>query len=210
MASSEEVLNAPRCPDLPAMPSDDFWNNAQWATFWAIMDALAPSVLPKSTLTDSQAQLGVLDTEYQTAFGIAHNAVAKISTKEALIAYLEDRPSTNPAVRGALVRLLANLPTKQRDGLGKLMSSLSCVLPKVVLKRRRPKFALLTLENLQFQHYCFPLDRLLFSFSSAAGSHQRVHCERLASSLAANHERGLQITRQNHPDMLAQCFAPFP
>lgn len=131
MASSE-ALKAPRCPELPALPSDGFWTDAQWAVFMAIMDTIVPSVVSKSCLTDRQGQLGVSDAEYLAASKTAREAVVEVSEEKgeeetAVKAYWEDRPSTNLAVRAATIRLIAHLPAEQRDGLGKLMSSLSCV-----------------------------------------------------------------------------------
>lgn len=126
MASSE-LLKAPQCPDLPALPSDGFWSETQWAVFMAIMDTIVPSVVPKSSLTDKQGQLGVPDSEYLAASKTTHNIAVEVSGDDALRAYFEDRPSTNLAVRGVMIRRIALLPIKQQEGLGKLMSSLSCV-----------------------------------------------------------------------------------
>lgn len=126
--ASLEVVKAPQCPELPALPSDTFWTESQWAVFMAIMDTIIPSIVPKSCLADTRGQLGLPDADYQAACETACNAVVAVSTDKAVRAYLEDRPSTDLAVRGAMVRVLAQIPSKQRDGLGKLMSSLSCVL----------------------------------------------------------------------------------
>lgn len=155
MASSE-VLTAPRRLDPPPLSSVDFWTDAQWAVFMAIMDTIVPAVVPESSLTDEHGQLGVPDAEYLTASKTARDEVAGVSTEEALTAYLEDRPSTNQVVRRFMLQLIARLPAKRRDGLGKLMSSLSCVHPKALLespaKGRILTAVLICLNRLQLQH----------------------------------------------------------
>lgn len=134
MASLEvDVLTAPRRPDLPPLPPLDFWSDAQWAVFIAIVDTVVPSVMSESSATDNHAQLAVPDAQYLTAFKTAHDTLAGASTDEVLAAYLHDRPSVNQTVRRYMLQLIAHLPAHRQDGLGKLMSSLSCVHPKALL-----------------------------------------------------------------------------
>lgn len=121
-------LTAPLCPALPDLPSEDFWTSTQWAVFLAIMDSVVPAVVPKSRLVDKQGQHGIPDAEYAALLKrTAQETVLATSDEGVLRAFLEDRPSTNPNVRGLLLRTLHRLPAKQRSGLGAIMSALSCV-----------------------------------------------------------------------------------
>lgn len=122
-----DAPTSPQCPLLPELPSDRFWDDKQWTVFWALMDTFVPAIVSKSLLADKQGQLGILDREYSTLLETAMSTTVERSDKRSLKAFLEDKPSIHPAVRGGLVRILSRLPTDRRDGLGKLLSGLSCV-----------------------------------------------------------------------------------
>lgn len=119
------ALTAPLHPEVPGLPSEAFWTPTQWAVFMAIMDTVIPAIVPKSALTDKRAQRGIPDLEYAAL--IKADMVLESGDKDVLVAFLEDKPSTNPVFRGMLLRTLYRLPPKLRDGLGLFLSVLSCV-----------------------------------------------------------------------------------
>lgn len=125
--ASPEALKAPRSPDVPELPSDGFWTETQWAIFMALMDCIVPAIVAKSSLVDKYAQLGIPDPEYSTVLKTAQAAALEKRTEESIKAFLEDRPSANPTVREVMVRIIARLPPKHRNGLGGFVSGLSYV-----------------------------------------------------------------------------------
>lgn len=120
-------LKAPLRPELPDLPSDDFWTQTQWAVFMAIMDSVIPAIVSKSRLTDKLGQRGIPDLEYAALMRTSQDTVLETRDAAVLRAFLEDKPSKNPAFHGLLLRTLFRLPVKQRAGLGVILSALSCV-----------------------------------------------------------------------------------
>lgn len=126
MATSEVLIApAPRCPALPGLPPEGFWTDTQWVVFMAIMDTIVPAVVSKSSLVDKQGQLGISDAQYSSVTKMAKTTVLGRPSEDSLKLFMEDKPSNQAAVRAVQLRILARLPTKQRDGLGRLLSALS-------------------------------------------------------------------------------------
>lgn len=125
---SPEVLAAPRSPGVPEPPSETFWNQAQWTTFMTLMDSVVPAIVSKSSRTDREGQLSIPDVEYADVMKTARATVVEKGDEASLKAYLEDRPSTNPPVRGTMIRVVARLSSTQREKLGGFLSGLSYVL----------------------------------------------------------------------------------
>lgn len=126
------VLKAPLRLDLPDLPTEPFWSSKQWEVFMAIMDIVVPAIVPKSRLVDKQAHLAIPDLQYAALIKASQDTVLETRDEEALRAFLEDRPSTNPIFREMLLRTLYRLPAKQRTGLGVILSVLSCVTTSTV------------------------------------------------------------------------------
>lgn len=126
-APISEAPGLPQPPSLSELPSDGFWDDTQWTVFWALMDTFVPAIVPKSSLADKQGQLGITDGEYAALLHESDEscALGGGGDKDLSQAFLEDKPSSQPAVRGAAIRIIARLPADRRDGLGKMLSGLS-------------------------------------------------------------------------------------
>lgn len=125
--ASPEALKAPQSPDIPELPSDGFWTETQWVVFMALMDCIVPAIVAKSSLVDKNAQLGITDSDYSAVLKTAQTTALEKRSEGSLKAFLEDKPSANPTVRKVMVRIVARLPPKHRDGLGGVLSGLSYV-----------------------------------------------------------------------------------
>lgn len=116
---------APECPALPALPPDDFWSETEWAVFNAILDTIVPAVVSKSSLTDKEGQLAIPDGEYSAVMARARATTLQSHDEESLKAFMEVKASTSPAVRQVSLRIAARLSYVQKDGLRRLLKSLS-------------------------------------------------------------------------------------
>lgn len=126
--ASAEALKAPQSPGVPRLPDDGFWTGVQWTIFMSLMDSIIPAIVPKASLADREGQLGLPDVDYSAVMKTAQDTAVERRDEGSLTAFMEDRPSTNPAVRESMVRIIARLPPTQQDRLGRFLSSLSYVL----------------------------------------------------------------------------------
>lgn len=124
MVLTRDIL-APESPALPALPPDDFWSETEWAVFNAILDTIVPAVVSKSSLIDKQAQLAIPDGEYSAVMSKARATTLQSQDEASLRAFMEDKASTHPAVREVSLRIAARLSDVQKDGLKRLLKSLS-------------------------------------------------------------------------------------
>ncbi|KAK2604864.1 hypothetical protein N8I77_007759 [Diaporthe amygdali] len=124
MALTEEIM-APQSPALPELPPLDFWSETEWAVFNAILDTIVPAVVSMSSLTHKEGQLGISDDEYSAVMGKARATTLESRDEASLKAFMEDKASTHPAVREVSLRIAARLSVAQRDGLKRLLKSLS-------------------------------------------------------------------------------------
>lgn len=116
---------APESPPLPALPPGDFWSDTEWAVFNAILDTIVPAVVSKSSLTDKEGQLAIPDGEYSAVMASASATTLESRDEASLKAFMEDKASTHPAVREVSLRIAARLSDVQKDGLKRLLKSLS-------------------------------------------------------------------------------------
>lgn len=124
MALTEEIMT-PQSPALPELPPLDFWSETEWAVFNAILDTIVPAVVSMSSLTQKEGQLGIPDDEYSAVMGKARATTLESRDEASLKAFMEDKASTHPAVREVSLRIAARLSVAQRDGLKRLLKSLS-------------------------------------------------------------------------------------
>lgn len=125
--ASPEALTAPQSPGVPRLPDGGFWTSTQWAIFMSLMDSIIPAIVSKASLADREGQLGIPDVEYSAVMKTVQDTAVERRDEVSLKAFMEDMPSTNPAVHESLVRIIARLPPTQQDRLGRFLSSLSYV-----------------------------------------------------------------------------------
>ncbi|KAI0144733.1 GMC oxidoreductase [Pestalotiopsis sp. NC0098] len=100
---------------LPDPPSPSFFTEAQWKTWWALMDTVIPSVGPKIEGADGRLEISSTLLEgYYDAFKSKSNAPPSQADFEA---YLSEKPSENEAFRAHIYRTMAGLPKEMRGQL---------------------------------------------------------------------------------------------
>jgi hypothetical protein len=125
MSSPADNITAPRWPGLPEPPSGDFFNETQWAVLMSLIDAVLPSLVPESKLTDQSTQKAIPDKDYQKAIKTIQTTVAEAPDEGTISAYLSEIPSENTAFLHALRRCLSGIPASGRNQLGGVLSALS-------------------------------------------------------------------------------------
>lgn len=123
--ASGNTKSAPNWPSLPDPPSGDFWSDTQWQVLLALLDATIPSIAPESKLKDEQNEVAISDATYAEILKETQSSTAEPPNEMLFQAYMEDRPSANPAFVISLRRAVVGLPEKPRGDLGKVLGFLS-------------------------------------------------------------------------------------
>lgn len=101
---------------LPDPPSASFFTEAQWKTWWALMDTVIPSIGPRSAEVQGRYEASPTQLEsYYEDFKSKSNSPPSQAEFEA---YLSEKPSENEAFRHHMYRTLSGLPKEQREQLG--------------------------------------------------------------------------------------------
>ena len=119
------MATGPTPTSLPPPPACDFFDEAQWAVLFSLADAIIPAVVPASTLADDKTQRGIDDADLDQAAARVQATMTTPPSAELLKAYLQDRPSTDPAFVNGLRRLVAALPGSGRAQLGTVLTALT-------------------------------------------------------------------------------------
>lgn len=91
----------------------------------SLIDAVLPSTVPESKLTDTATQNPIPDSDYQDALSATQTTLADSPDVATLNAYLSELPSRNPATLAALRRSLNGVSASARNQLGGVLSALS-------------------------------------------------------------------------------------
>lgn len=118
-------LKAPCPPPLAAAPSGDFWNETQWKVLLSLLDAVVPSIVSESDVTNKFDQRKLSQSQYAAAAAKAQASVQMKPSDELLKAYLQERMLDKPAFVDNLKRTLDSLPPKTKNDLGGVLSLLS-------------------------------------------------------------------------------------
>lgn len=119
------TVTGPVPPALPPPPGDGYFDETQWAVLMAVLDTVIPSIKPASAVTDDRTQHAVDDGRFDEITAKVQTDMAEPPPVDILNAYLEDRPSANPAFMDALRRMLTALPDSGRRQLGAMLSALA-------------------------------------------------------------------------------------
>ncbi|KAB5558612.1 hypothetical protein GE09DRAFT_1237981 [Coniochaeta sp. 2T2.1] len=91
----------------------------------SLIDAVLPSTVADSALTDNNTQRALPDAEYQKAITSTRTTLAECPDEATVAAYLAELPSENPAIHHSLRRSLNGVPPAARNQLGGLLRLLS-------------------------------------------------------------------------------------
>lgn len=119
------MATGPTPTSLPPPPACDFYGEEQWAVLFSLADAIIPAVVPASTLADDKTQRGIDDADLDQATARVQSTMTTPPSDDLLKAYLQERPSTDPAFINGLRRLVAALPSPARAQLGIALTALT-------------------------------------------------------------------------------------
>ncbi|KAK1827783.1 hypothetical protein QBC39DRAFT_418960 [Podospora conica] len=119
------AATGPTPTPLPPLPACDFYEEAQWAVLFSLVDAIIPAIVPASTLTDANTQRAIDDADLDEAAARVQSSMTTPPSNDLLKAYLQDRPSTDPAFVTGLRRLVSSLPGPARSQLGLALTALT-------------------------------------------------------------------------------------
>ncbi|KAK4652825.1 hypothetical protein QC762_0077180 [Podospora pseudocomata] len=128
---SSSSLSSPK--EIPLPDSIDFLSESQWAVFMALMDTIAPAILPPKSIAssdnnapDDKSVLRLSQQEYAAAASEIRAAVSPHEvTAETIESYLRERPSDNPMFEKIMKLVLSGLPPSKKRELKILLSVLS-------------------------------------------------------------------------------------
>jgi hypothetical protein len=122
------TATGPTPTSLPPAPPGDFFDATQWTVLTALLDAIIPSIVPASAVVgsdDSKTHRGIDDGQLEHVTAQVRSTMVSPPSPELFKAYLEERPSANPALREALRRTLSTVPASSRRKLGGALTTLS-------------------------------------------------------------------------------------
>ena len=118
---------APFPTGLSKLPSTDFWDERQWATLFAFMEAAMPAIASKSTIKDEHNQLRIPDAEFDAIFKRLGETLTNAPSKEALRSYLAKRCTEDPEYIETCKRMLCSFPPSKTGELGTILVVLTYV-----------------------------------------------------------------------------------
>ncbi|KAI2630749.1 long-chain fatty alcohol dehydrogenase [Hypoxylon sp. NC1633] len=115
-------LAAPIPTQLPELRPDTYFSETQWQVLLALVDAVIPSIVVKSEVTDQRNQLLLSKSEYDQVYEHTRTSMKHPPDHEKFKQYLEARPLDNPRFLGLLKRIIQNIPDSNRKQLGLILS----------------------------------------------------------------------------------------
>ncbi|KAI5864473.1 long-chain fatty alcohol dehydrogenase [Durotheca rogersii] len=118
-------LGAPLSTDLPELKPDTYFTQTQWKTLFALVDAIIPSIVAESRVTDRKNQLRLSEPRYEEAYEKTNRALRTPVDHDKFQQYLEARPLDNPRFLQILKRSLENISNSERKQLGMVLDILA-------------------------------------------------------------------------------------
>ncbi|KAI0480699.1 GMC oxidoreductase [Xylariaceae sp. FL0804] len=108
---------------LPPLPSDAYFTEAQWQTLFSMLDAVTPSIVIDSEVTDRKNQLCISEAQCREAY--ARLSSARAPSYQQFKEYLKARPIDSPAYVAFVKRLVGLVPKSDQQRLGTVLKLLS-------------------------------------------------------------------------------------
>lgn len=126
MTSTELKAFAPLEAALPTPREGEVLTESQWVTLMAIADTIIPSIHASTDQTPNQ--LGIQTSEYTTSTDIIKKGIPRQQSADIARQYLDECPSSIPAFKEHVQRLLAdNLRDEAQKGIRIILSALEFV-----------------------------------------------------------------------------------
>ncbi|KAJ5131562.1 uncharacterized protein N7515_007601 [Penicillium bovifimosum] len=115
----------PREVPLPPVPSASFFSELQWKTFYALADAIVPSIHTAATGKSSKDHV-VSDAEWDIAVSRLSRLIPGTDAAQIATQYLHENVSSNPQFRAAIERTLGQyVHTEGKNGFALIMTALN-------------------------------------------------------------------------------------
>lgn len=109
---------------LPEAPSASFFSEAQWRTWYALMDTVVPAVVPSADGRDEVGDLAISSTLLESYYDAAQTKMSSPPNREQFEAYFLEKPSANEAFRAQMIRTMTGIPKEMRDQLSSVLNLL--------------------------------------------------------------------------------------
>lgn len=109
---------------LPSPRKVESWSDKQWEVLFALLDAVTPSIVIDSEVTDGQNQLRITEAQCLEAYERTKRDVRNAPDYEKFKEYLRSRPVNTPEYVEAMRRFVGHLPRSTQQDLGRLLSLL--------------------------------------------------------------------------------------
>lgn len=127
MANEPVAIVAPVPVPLPVPVKVEAFNEGQWQTLFALLDAVTPSIVIDAEVTDAKNQLRITESQCLEAYEQTKKNVRNAPDYEKFKAYLRSRPVSTPGYVDHVKRVVGNLPKSGQRDLGRLLGLLKCV-----------------------------------------------------------------------------------
>ncbi|KAI1276526.1 long chain fatty alcohol oxidase [Xylaria sp. FL0933] len=110
---------------LPSPRKVESFSQEQWQTLFALLDAVTPSIVIDSEVTDSRNQLRITEAQCLEAYEYTKKNVRSAPDYEKFKAYLASRPVELPQYIQYARRFMGHLPKASQKDLGRLLALLN-------------------------------------------------------------------------------------
>ncbi|KAI8635084.1 GMC oxidoreductase [Xylariaceae sp. FL1651] len=113
---------------LPIPKTVGSYNEGQWQTLFALLDAVTPSIAIDSEATDSKNQLLITEAQCLEAYERTKKNVKIAPSYLKFKEYLRSRPVNSPEYKQYIQRVIGNLPKSAQQDLGRLLNLMNTQL----------------------------------------------------------------------------------
>ncbi|KAI1823038.1 GMC oxidoreductase [Xylaria intraflava] len=110
---------------LPAPLEVEGYSEEQWEVLFALLDAVTPSIVTDTEVTDSKNQLRITEAQCLEAYERTKKHVIKAPTYAKFKDYLRSQPVRTPEYIGHIRRAIGHLPKSKQQDLGQLLALLN-------------------------------------------------------------------------------------
>lgn len=105
-------------------PDASFFTATQWRVWYALMDTIIPSIVPKGKEHHGTGEYAFAQDTVESYFQYVQNQLSSPPSREDFETYLSEKPSDIPAFKDHMIRTLHGLPKDLRDQLGSMLTML--------------------------------------------------------------------------------------
>ncbi|KAI0476731.1 GMC oxidoreductase [Xylaria cf. heliscus] len=122
---------------LPVPRKVEGYGEEHWQTLFALLDAVTPSIVIDSEVTDSKNQLRITESQCLEAYERTKKKVKNAPDYEKFKDYLRSRPVNSPAYIQYTRRFIGHLPKSAQRDLGRLLTVLNTQLGSLLVTGHR-------------------------------------------------------------------------